>query len=817
MTGVGVGRGSRAALLVLVGVILVGGAQAACPRVCVCKWKGGKQTVECVNKGLQTIPPGIDQGTQVLDITGNSLIILSHEKFKVMGLTNLQRIYVSRCQLRQLDDVAFRGLTNLVELDLSHNELPLVPAAALEHVPGLMRLQMSNNPITKIKNGAFRTLKYLTTLEMTSCKVRTLEPEAFKGLDQLEWLKLDDNKLTSVPHQLMLPHSLHGIDIHNNPWNCDCNLHGLRTWLVKYNVPSSIEPRCSKPPRLQGHIIKSVHPDDLACPPEIRPTSLYIDVMEGKNVSFECHVTAVPSARIFWKFNEQSLDNISFVYDESSSFYIYEESGTNEEQVSHLRIEWVTDAHAGVFQCLAENQAGLVTSNFTLRISHPPVVEEREESVMSHLLYIGIALVALVLLVIILLCVLIIRCCRRRSTTREKITGSPGASGNGRPKDTPAPATNNMPKYIQMGTPAPKVNGISNDPPPISVIDTSPFRSEPSGTQQTNPDLISDAADDRGKPGKKRVSIMGVEEVDSCGTRTTRKLDDIIEEFEEGYDPTYDHMPPQNDQENQSSRSNPFCTLPRRREPEVGNPYPLTEIPPPEEVNQNSRFYDRDGFPVDFGLPRNGTGTSTWKEGAGGTGRSASYSPLPTEEIPLYATVRRNRHSMAARTDLMHDQKYPEEYHLHDPHDPNVHPPDGRYPQAYGLAPEKFAQHSSSSCEFCPAPVHPEYPGGDPGGRIGGDGCSFDNLISSCSGGSQCCYTEQTGRIYDNSLPENYRPLDPKPPPPKGWGDNDEENVNMSTWCEHPESPGTRVLYSPDDTYSEQQQQPPPPPQGTQV
>lgn len=39
MTGVGVGRGSRAALLVLVGVILVGGATAECPRECVCKWK----------------------------------------------------------------------------------------------------------------------------------------------------------------------------------------------------------------------------------------------------------------------------------------------------------------------------------------------------------------------------------------------------------------------------------------------------------------------------------------------------------------------------------------------------------------------------------------------------------------------------------------------------------------------------------------------------------------------------------------------------------------------------------------------------------
>ncbi|KAG7173600.1 Leucine-rich repeats and immunoglobulin-like domains protein 2-like 2 [Homarus americanus] len=789
MTGVGVGRCSGAVLVVLLTLVLAGLARAACPHACVCKWKGGKQTVECVNKGLNTIPPGIDPGTQV------------------MGLTNLQRIYVSRCKLVQLDDAAFRGLTNLVELDLSNNELTLVPAAALEHLPGLMRLQMSNNPITKIKNGAFRGLKYLTTLEMTSCLVQTMEPRAFQGLDQLEWLKMDSNQLKSVPLNMMLPKSLHGIDLHNNPWNCDCHLQELRTWLVKYNVPSSIEPKCSTPPRLEGQVIKNVHPDKFACAPEVRPTSLYLDVMEGKNVSFECHVTAEPSARIYWKYNEQSLENSSFVYDESSSFYIFEDSGPSEERISHLRIEWVTDAHAGVFQCLAENQAGLVVSNFTLRISQPVIEREPENFVMDHIVYIGVALVSLVVLVFILLCVLIFRCCRRRSAAQEKVTGSPSSSGNGRTKEAPVPSTNNMPKYIQMGTPAPKVNGINTEPAPISVIDTSPYRSEPAGAQQTNPDLISDAAEDRGKSGKKRVSILGVEEVDACGARTTRKLDDIMEEYEEGYDPTYDHLQSQSDQECRSSRNNPYATLPRRREMEVANPYPLTEIPPPEEMNQGSRFYDRDGFPIDYGLPRNGNGT--WKEVGAGAGLSSSYNPLPTEEIPLYATVRRNRHSMTARTDLMHDQKYPEEYLLHS-HDPQFQLPDGRYPQAYGLSSDKFNVLNNGSCEFCPPPPHPDFQA-DPGGRIGGDGCSFDNLLSSC-GGSHCCYTEQVARVYDNSLPENYRPLDPEPPPPEGWGDHDEETVNMSTWCEHPESPGTRVLYSPDEAYSDQQQ-----PQGTQV
>ncbi|XP_066945445.1 leucine-rich repeat-containing protein 24-like [Macrobrachium rosenbergii] len=800
MTDSGVTHFKGVVLVIALTLAMADGALGACPHACVCKWKGGKQTVECVNKGLTTIPAGIDHGTQVLDMKGNSLVILSHEKFKMMGLTNLQRIYVSHCKLVQLDDVAFRGLTNLVELDLSNNDLTLVPEAALDHIPALMRLQLSNNPITKVKNGAFRGLKYLTSLEMTSCMIQTIEPLAFQGLDKLEWLKLDANQLESVPPKMMLPKSLHGIDLHNNPWRCDCRLQHLRTWFVKYNVPSSIKPKCSTPPRLEGRIIRTVHSDELACAPEVRPTSLYLDLLEGKNVSFECHVTAEPSAHIQWRFNGQSLENSSFVYDESSAFYIFEESGVNDERVSHLRIEGVTAAHEGVFQCIAENQAGIVISNFTLRISQPVVEVVEENFVMDHIVYIGVALVVLVLLVLILLCILICRCCRKRTTALEKVTGSPSSSGNGRPKEGPVPATNNMPKYIQMGTPAPKVNGISAEPPPISVIDTSPYRTESSSAPHTNPDIISDAPDDRGKTGKKRVSIMGVEEVDPCGTVTTRKLDDIIEEFEEGYDPGYDQLQAQNEQDGQGI---PCATMPRRREGEPANPYPLTEIPPPEEMNQGSRFYDRDGYPIDYGLPHNGNASEL----------PANYNPPPPESAPVYATVRRNRHGVPPRNDLMHDQKYPEEYRLPPPHDPQFHPPDGRYPQAYGLAPEKFNGTTDGSCEFCPppvVPVHPEYPA-DPGGRIRGDGCSFDNLLSSCGGGSQCCYAEQRNRLYDNTLPENYRPLDPEPPPPEGWGDDDA--VNMSTWCEHPESPGTRVLYSPDDNYSDHQQEA----QGTQV
>ena len=36
-----------------------------CPSVCECKWKKGKETVECVNASLTAVPAGLDADIQV--------------------------------------------------------------------------------------------------------------------------------------------------------------------------------------------------------------------------------------------------------------------------------------------------------------------------------------------------------------------------------------------------------------------------------------------------------------------------------------------------------------------------------------------------------------------------------------------------------------------------------------------------------------------------------------------------------------------------------------------------------------------------------
>lgn len=67
-----------------------------CPAKCSCKWRSGKKTVQCISADFRLIPGGIDNDTQVLDLTGNPLQRIHDRAFLTLGLTNLQKIFLTR-------------------------------------------------------------------------------------------------------------------------------------------------------------------------------------------------------------------------------------------------------------------------------------------------------------------------------------------------------------------------------------------------------------------------------------------------------------------------------------------------------------------------------------------------------------------------------------------------------------------------------------------------------------------------------------------------------------------------------------------------
>ena len=71
---------------------LLAASAVACPlRSCECKWRDGKETALCANASLHGVPGTLDAGTQVLQLGGNPLRVLTADVFSERGLVNLQR------------------------------------------------------------------------------------------------------------------------------------------------------------------------------------------------------------------------------------------------------------------------------------------------------------------------------------------------------------------------------------------------------------------------------------------------------------------------------------------------------------------------------------------------------------------------------------------------------------------------------------------------------------------------------------------------------------------------------------------------------
>lgn len=288
--------------LAVLGVLWAIAPIEACPSMCSCKWKGGKEWVECANRNLKGLPQGAREETQVLDLSNNYLISLQSECFFSLKLINLQKLFLRKANISHVDPNAFVGLVGLVELDLSNNLIEDVPSSTFASYQALMKLTLSGNPIRELRRGAFQALPQLTNLELSNCQLRVIEQGAFNGLNNLERLYLDGNELIYMPETtLPAAGTFHGLTLQNNPWHCNCRLRGLQAWLnvSAPNMPQESQPVCNEPSRLHGQLLKSVKVQDLACRPTVTIEE-NIETYEGGNVTVRCEVHAIPPATVTW-------------------------------------------------------------------------------------------------------------------------------------------------------------------------------------------------------------------------------------------------------------------------------------------------------------------------------------------------------------------------------------------------------------------------------------------------------------------------------------------------------------------------------------
>ncbi|XP_043215751.1 leucine-rich repeat-containing protein 24-like [Amphibalanus amphitrite] len=400
--------------------------EGKCPEGCQCIWKYGRQAVECQNAQLQAVPDGLDVGTQVLDLSGNELRELPAEVFRRAGLVNLQRVYLANCRLGRVADTALAGLTNLIDLDLSGNKLTSVPQAALRSVPALRELKLANNPIQRVTADAFAAVPGLVKLDLSDCQILEVETPAFDALNILEILKISGNRLRELAEPtVMALRSLHNVELHANPWECDCRLRPMRDWLHRQNVPYPIAPTCHGPPRLAGRTFEQLRPEEFACRPQLLPMVRQLAVTARQNVTLTCRISAEPAASVSWFWRGQQLDN-STILPGGRRPRVVQQGGA--ERVSRLIIPAVSAGDAdGEFVCVGANRAGDAETSFTLSVGEPePVVQPSDAGMVA-----GLVVGLLLLLLVIAVCaILLVRRLRRRQDQEAK-SKPPPPSGLG--------------------------------------------------------------------------------------------------------------------------------------------------------------------------------------------------------------------------------------------------------------------------------------------------------------------------------------------------------------------------------------------------
>lgn len=421
----------------------IAAAHTDCPRLCECKWKSGKESVLCLNANLTGLPPWLDAGTQVLDLTGNEVATIHSDAFSRANLLNLQKLFLAKCRLRSIDRFAFRKLINLVELDLSYNVLTIIPTHAFDSTPEMRELKIVGNPIQVVSNDAFFNVPQLVRLELSDCRLAVIAERAFAGLEMtLEWLKLDGNRLVDVASATLTSlHNLHGLELAGNPWNCTCALRPLRQWMLRENIPYGIPPVCKNPMRLANKSWEKIELDDFACVPEIEAMQQTLSAVEGRNVTLVCTGKGSPEPHISWTTRNRVIANVSDAIEyptttagKGRKLYIAQR---NFSQIT-LTVVNVELHDVGVFACSAENRAGKVEAGITLSVQRKP-----PESTMSQRLLVACAISA-ALLAVVSICLVFCLCSVRRkrqirwnkqpqrSESYEKIEMSSNSEGHQR-------------------------------------------------------------------------------------------------------------------------------------------------------------------------------------------------------------------------------------------------------------------------------------------------------------------------------------------------------------------------------------------------
>ena len=195
---------------------------------------------------LTEFPENLPISLRLLRLNNNRINFISRKSMqKLKNLINLDLSQNAIVQTR-MEKYSIRSLTSLRVLDFSRNQLSQIP---IDLPPKLEELLVSDNRIEYLykrsnhEHGSLNSVQSLSIIDLSSNSLKSVEAEAFSNLN------------------------LHSIELHDNPWQCDCHLRYLKRWLASEVTILSSESdiACFSPTAFAGVTLNSIDEEALKC------------------------------------------------------------------------------------------------------------------------------------------------------------------------------------------------------------------------------------------------------------------------------------------------------------------------------------------------------------------------------------------------------------------------------------------------------------------------------------------------------------------------------------------------------------------------
>ncbi|XP_034031461.1 SLIT and NTRK-like protein 5 [Thalassophryne amazonica] len=240
-----------------------------CPTACTCNLQISEigLNVNCQERKIESISDLKPKpyNPKKMYLTGNYIPVVRRSDF--VDATGLDLLHLGNNRITLIHDKAFGDLTNLRRLYLNGNLMDKLTGEMFFGLQNLQYLYLEYNKIKEIEAGTFRYLTHLQLLFLNNNLLKTLPGGIFSSLS-LSRLNLRNNQFQNLPVSGVLDELklLVQIDLFENPWDCSCDIVGMKIWLEQLSAGTVVnEVVCETPKRHTGMDLHSIQSEQL-CP-----------------------------------------------------------------------------------------------------------------------------------------------------------------------------------------------------------------------------------------------------------------------------------------------------------------------------------------------------------------------------------------------------------------------------------------------------------------------------------------------------------------------------------------------------------------------